>query len=124
MAPRRELLVPRQATNSVNNSASSGPNIGRHGAPFDNEIPPLNSRLSRRVDDSDDKNSGTEATHVLAKQSHLCYEIQPPSGDLEEEFDNGAAMRNLRQRPDDRQQHLSRSSASIQGNPLDSSHGY
>ena len=78
---------------SGNNSDSRNRNIGRDLKPFDNEIPPFNSRLSRPNSALEAENTGSRATCVLEKRSHLCYENQPqPSGDLEEEFCNGAAM--------------------------------
>jgi hypothetical protein len=92
VAPFAEFLAQRRDHISGNNSPSSNHNFGRHASPFDNEIPPFNSRLSRRLDGSDDNKTGSRATLVLAKRSHLCYSIQPPSGDLEEDFDDGAAM--------------------------------
>ena len=74
------------------NSPPSSRNIEFDLSPFDNEITSFISRLSRRIDASDDEKTGPRSTHVLEKQSHLCYEIQPPCGDLEEDFENGAAM--------------------------------
>jgi hypothetical protein len=72
VAPFVEFLAQRRDHISSNNSPSSNHNIERDASPFDNEIPPLNSRLSRRLDGSEDKNTGSRATLVLAKQSHMC----------------------------------------------------
>jgi hypothetical protein len=71
-APFGEFLAQRQVPISGNNSPSSIQNIDRDTSPFDNEIPPFNSRLSRRLDDFEDKNTGPRATLVLAKQGYMC----------------------------------------------------
>jgi hypothetical protein len=92
VAPFGEFLMLPNAPNSANNSAHCSQYIARDASPFDNEIPPFNSRLSRRFRGRDDRKTVPRATHVLAKQSYLCYSIQPLCGDLEEEFENGAAM--------------------------------
>ncbi|MFC2144159.1 hypothetical protein ACFLQM_00555, partial [Acidobacteriota bacterium] len=71
VTPFGEFLAQRQAPISGNNSPSSNQYIDRDISPFDTEIPPFISRLSRRLDGLEDKNTGLRATLVLAKQSHM-----------------------------------------------------
>jgi hypothetical protein len=75
-----------------NNSSHCSRNIEHDATPFDNEIPPFIRRLCAHFNASDPKKTGLRATSVLEKQSDLCYEIQPLCGDLEEDFEYGAAM--------------------------------
>jgi hypothetical protein len=90
--PFVEFLAQRRTPISGNNSPSSNRYFDPDVSPFNNEIPPFYSHMSRRLDGLEDKNTGLRATFVLAKQSHMCYKIQPQRGDLEEDFDDGAAM--------------------------------
>ena len=72
MAPLGEFLAQRRTFISGNNSSSNNQYISRDLSPFDTEISPLISRLSRRFEGFEDKNMGLRATLVLAKQSHMC----------------------------------------------------
>jgi hypothetical protein len=72
VTPFGEFLAQRKTHFSGNNSPYSNQYIDRHASPFDTEIPPLISRLSRRLDGFEDKKTGLRATLVLAKQSHMC----------------------------------------------------
>ena len=72
VTPFGEFLAQRQTPISGNNSPYSNQYIDRDVSPFDTEIPPLISRLSRHLDGFEDKNAGLRATLVLAKQSHMC----------------------------------------------------
>ncbi len=72
VTPFGEFLAQRETHFSGNNSPYSNQYIDRHASPFDTEIPPLISRLSRRLDGFEDKKTGLRATLVLAKQSHMC----------------------------------------------------
>jgi hypothetical protein len=58
VAPFGEFLAQGQAPISGNNSPSSNQYIDRDVSPFDTEIPPFISRLSRRLDGFEDKNTG------------------------------------------------------------------
>jgi hypothetical protein len=72
VAPFGEFLAQRQTPISGNNSPSSNEYIDRDASPFDTEISPFISRVSRRLKGFQDKNTGLRATLVLAKQSYMC----------------------------------------------------